>query len=125
MAPPPEPEELTDAQRAELLEALRRLEAELTAFVQEGGAGRGGTVHLDQAAMGRVSRVDALQQQQMAQAEVRRARQRLQQIRLALAAAEDDAYGDCRRCGEPVGYRRLTIRPETPLCVACASALGA
>ena len=25
----------------------------------------------------------------------------------------------CRRCEEPIGFRRLQARPETPLCVAC------
>ncbi|MCB9680838.1 MAG: TraR/DksA C4-type zinc finger protein [Alphaproteobacteria bacterium] len=114
---------LTDAERDDLADTLRALEQTLQAHVQDDG--RASVVDLDQAAVGRVSRVDALQAQQMAQAEQRRAETRLLQVRRALASLADDTYGDCRRCEEPIGYKRLAARPETPFCVACARALGA
>ncbi len=78
-----------------------------------------GTVELDQAAVGRISRVDALQQQQMAAAQHRRSELRLKQVAVALSAFEEDEYGWCRKCGEPIGYRRLKARPESPCCVPC------
>jgi len=86
---------------------------------------REGTVHLDQAAVGRVSRIDAIQQQKMAQAERRRAEVRLLQVRRALARIDDDTYGECLRCGDDIALGRLRARPEAPFCVACASELGA
>ncbi len=113
---------LDAAQMTELRQDLDDLAAAIRAQLEGGGA-RAATVQLDQSAVGRVSRIDAIQQQQMAQAERRRLRVRLQQIDRALVAMEDDDYGWCTRCGEAIGFRRLKIRPESALCVACLAAL--
>ena len=80
-------------------------------------------VELDQGAVGRLSRMDAIQQQQMADAQKRRNELRLQQIAVALADFEDE-YGWCKKCGEPIGFARLKARPESPCCVTCMAALG-
>ena len=69
--------------------------------------------------IGRISRMDAIQQQSMAVANRRSLELRLQQITAALVAHDQGEYGICRSCGEPVGYPRLKARPETPLCVEC------
>jgi len=71
--------------------------------------------------IGRVSRIDAIQQQSMAQANRRGAQLRLQQVRAALERIEEDEYGLCAQCGDPVGFARLQVRPETPFCVGCQS----
>jgi DnaK suppressor protein len=55
----------------------------------------------------------------MASANRRSVELRLTQVRSALAALERGEYGACRRCEEPIGYRRLKSRPESPFCVAC------
>ena len=81
---------------------------------------RSQTVHLDQAAVGRVSRVDALQQQAMAQAETARLEIRLKTVNNALKRIHEDRYGDCLRCGEPISEARLQAKPDTPFCVSCA-----
>jgi DnaK suppressor protein len=54
-----------------------------------------GTVALDQAASGRVTRVDALQQQAMAQAELARAETRQRAIDAALTRISEGVYGEC------------------------------
>ena len=72
--------------------------------------------------IGRISRMDAMQQQSMAVANRRSLELRLQQVAAALAAHGAGEYGYCRSCDEPVGYGRLKARPETPLCVACQGA---
>lgn len=109
---------LTRAQVEELhgdLVALQTLlKAQMTA-----PSDRTETVDLDQP-IGRLSRVDALQQQKMAQAQQGRLRIRLSQIAMARRSYEDDEYGECRTCGECVGYPRLKAQPESPLCVLCA-----
>lgn len=69
--------------------------------------------------IGRLSRVDALQQQHMALAQRQRAELQLQQIRTALGRIASDTYGTCLNCGEPVGLARLRVRPETTLCREC------
>ena len=71
--------------------------------------------------IGRVSRIDAIQQQRMAEATRRAAQLRLQQVRAALERLEEGEYGECAQCGEAVGFARLRARPETPFCVACQS----
>ena len=116
------PEELTDEQREELLADLHSLREQLL----ETGAGKAeeaAIVTLDQSAVGRLSRIDAIQQQKMAEAELRRNALRLKQVAVAVNGFEED-FGWCKRCGEPIGYRRLKARPETPCCVGCMEELG-
>ena len=113
-------DELTDDQIAALRQRLHALRAELTASLTDA---RTETVELS-SAQGRVSRVDALQQQQMALAEKRRNEARLGQIAAALRRIDEDDYGWCTRCGEPIGLKRLSVRPEGALCLACTRALG-
>jgi DnaK suppressor protein len=114
-------EELTAEQAEELhadLLALRELLQEQV----EAAAGTDKTVQLDES-IGRLTRMDAMQQQKMAAEERRRRGVRLQQVAAALAAVDDGSYGVCRRCEEPVGYGRLKARPESPFCVPCMGEL--
>ncbi|TNF26152.1 MAG: TraR/DksA family transcriptional regulator [Deltaproteobacteria bacterium] len=113
------PEPLTDAEFDALAAKLRELEVALEAQL-DSATGDGKPVALD-TAIGRVSRVDAIQQQQMVKATRERAKGRLLQVRAALERVEDGDYGDCAKCGEPIGFGRLDARPETPLCVTCQS----
>jgi DnaK suppressor protein len=75
-------------------------------------------VDLDQP-IGRLSRVDALQQQSMAAASHASALRRRQQVEAALRRIEEGEYGECRSCGEAIESRRLDAHPETPFCVVC------
>ncbi len=76
-------------------------------------------LELDQAAVGRLSRMDAMQLQQMAKEQQRRSGLRLERVRVALNDYDVDEYGWCLDCGEAVGYARLKARPESTLCIAC------
>jgi len=110
-------EELTTEELGELGDALVALEKELEGVVSRGDEGAK-PVDLDQP-IGRISRVDALQQQAMAKATKEKAKLRLAQTRVARKAHAEGEYGYCRRCEEPIGVRRLRSRPETPFCVEC------
>ncbi|MCA9609355.1 MAG: TraR/DksA family transcriptional regulator [Myxococcales bacterium] len=110
-------DDLTDAQIQELAAALERLKEELEAALSS-ARGAAEVVSLDQP-IGRVSRMDALQQQEMAQASRRQIELRLGQVAVALDAVARGEYGECRSCGEPIGVRRLAARPETPFCLTC------
>ena len=114
----PEPE-LTDAQAEELRAALVALEAELSAAVA-GSQDAAATVELD-APIGRLSRMDAIQQQKMAEASREGMALRASQARAALSRFAEGQYGECVSCEEPVGYARLRARPEAPFCIACQS----
>jgi DnaK suppressor protein len=72
-------------------------------------------------AIGRLSRVDALQQQQMATARRRRLEASMEQIRAALGRMAAGSYGECVGCGDFIGIARLRTRPEALRCLACQS----
>lgn len=79
------------------------------------------TVHLDQQSVGRLSRMDALQSQALAKAGKERAERQLKMIEAALIRIDNDEYGECRECGEPINPKRLEIDPTTLYCIECAS----
>lgn len=45
----------------------------------------------------------------------------MRMIEAALGRIEDDSYGFCVRCGEPIGDERLDVVPATPFCRDCAA----
>ncbi len=102
--------------------ALRELRSALQAEVDETSA-ESAPVALD-GTMGRVSRGDALQVQQVALEVKRRRVERLQRIETALLRVEQGTYGTCPRCRKPIGKARLDAFPEVVLCVGCASTPG-
>ena len=122
---PPENREPTDAERAALRQQLDAMRAELRHLIAD-ETGLTGTVHLDQSAMGRVSRNDALQQQEMAKATRRKQELRLARVEAAIERYDDDPeeYGFCPDCGETIGIGRLRAFPETVFCVSCMEARG-
>jgi DnaK suppressor protein len=74
-------------------------------------------------AIGRLTRQDALQAQQMALAVRRRAQQQLQRVEHALELLRHGRYGRCTRCGENIDADRLDVAPDTFLCVSCIEQL--
>ena len=86
-------------------------------------ADAGSTVTLDQSKVGRLSRMDALQHQAMAQANRVGHSNRLVQVKQALNLMADGDYGYCESCGEIIPIERLLIKPESNYCIACQSKL--
>ena len=76
-------------------------------------------VELDQSTVGRLSRVDALQVQAMAQETGRRRKVELQRIDAALQRIDEGEYGYCIHCGEEIAPKRLEVDPSAPLCIKC------
>ena len=81
------------------------------------------TVELDQTRQGRLSRMDALQGQQMSIASVNRRRQELKNIELALKRIDNGEYGFCECCGNEIAEKRLEINPALTYCIHCAEKL--
>jgi len=77
-------------------------------------------VELDQSRVGRLSRMDALQGQAMAQETERRRKNELARIEAALLRVESDDFGYCVNCDEEISGKRLELDPSTPLCIDCA-----
>ncbi len=86
----------------------------------EGHGEDGRPVVLDQTRVGRLSRMDALQNQAMAIETERRRQQELVQIDRALKRLAEGCYGECVECGEMIAKKRLELDPSTPLCIDCA-----
>lgn len=78
-------------------------------------------VALDQTSVGRLSRMDALQDQAMALETDRRRHLELQHIEQALKRIDEDSFGECQNCGEDIAAKRLGIDPTVPICIDCAS----
>ncbi|MEX0371833.1 TraR/DksA family transcriptional regulator [Spiribacter roseus] len=98
---------------------LHEMRAEIEGQAQARDDSRA-TVELDQTRVGRLSRMDALQQQAMAQASNERAQLTLTRITSALQRCDDGTYGECLRCGELINPRRLEVDPAATLCIDCA-----
>lgn len=111
--------ELTDKQRKELHRALLELRRELLKQLEDSSDGAK-PVSLEEP-IGRLSRMDAMQQQSMVQANRRTARNRLTRVDSALRRYDDEEYGLCVACEEEIGYARLKARPESPFCIGCQS----
>ena len=99
--------------------ALMKLREDLAALVSAAAEGSR-PVDLDEP-IGRISRVDAMQQQKMLAANRQAAQQRRRQVDAALDRIEAGEYGECQGCGEEIEPRRLGAHPEAPLCLDCQS----
>ncbi|MBI5890257.1 MAG: TraR/DksA C4-type zinc finger protein [Nitrosomonadales bacterium] len=96
---------------------LAQVELDLT----EAGA-NAGTVMLDQSSVGRLSRMDAMQQQAMAASQRTALQRRQQQLQAALKRLENGSFGACCQCGEGIALPRLLADPGTPFCADCREA---
>ena len=106
---------------AKMRDRLLELQSELEVVANTGNASSE-IVELDQARVGRLSRMDAMQAQAMSQASDRRREIMLQKTAAALARIDRDEYGFCSSCDEPIDRKRLEFDPTAVLCIGCASA---
>ena len=77
-------------------------------------------VTLQQDSVGRLSRMDAMQQQAMAQAQERRRKAEGARITAALERLDEGEWGYCLSCGENIADKRLAHDPSVATCVKCA-----
>lgn len=94
----------------------------LNELKQQDLAGEEGTktVELDQSRMGRLSRMDAMQNQAMAVEAKRRRKIYVQRINAALKRMDNNEYGLCTQCGTDINPERLEIDPTAVMCFECA-----
>ena len=78
------------------------------------------TVTLDQARVGRLSRMDAMQAQQMASETARRRTVEIQRIKSAFSRMDKGDFGYCLNCDEEISLRRLEHDPSVTVCINCA-----
>ena len=106
-----------ERQQAEI--RLKELQATLQTELDETQADSA-PVQLD-SSIGRLSRGDALQSQQMAMEMKRRREERLLRIQSALQRIRKETYGACARCQQSIDTERLDAFPDVVLCARCAS----
>ena len=102
--------ELRDELEAQLARLLRSIEASEAALEP---------VELDQSRVGRLSRMDELQNQSLTRNLHEREEIRLGLIRSALERMDEGTYGACAACGSEIPYERLLVFPEAPECGSC------
>lgn len=101
--------------RGELESALAKLERSMKSSRR---AAR--PVKLDQTSVGRLSRIDAIQNQSLTQGLQAREHARAALLAGALARLDEGTYGLCTGCEEAIQFERLSVFPETPTCSRCA-----
>ena len=110
--------DLTGEQLGELAQDLRSLKSELEQALNASDQSAK-PVDLEQP-IGRLSRMDAIQNQQIAKASRRNHELRLRLVLAAINNLEGGDYGLCTRCDGPIDFRRLKARPEARMCIDCA-----
>ncbi|MBW2708460.1 MAG: TraR/DksA C4-type zinc finger protein [Deltaproteobacteria bacterium] len=99
-----------------LKERLEAIIASQESQKKEGGA----PVELDQGRVGRLTRMDAMQQQAMSQAAARLTDLERQRIQSALGRMQSGDYGYCIICDEEIAEGRLAFDPSILTCITCA-----
>ncbi|NBC82941.1 MAG: TraR/DksA family transcriptional regulator [Bacteroidetes bacterium] len=69
--------------------------------------------------IGRISRMDAINNKSIYDASLRNTQNRLSQLNEILKLKDDDAFGVCMKCHQPIPFERLKLRPEIRLCATC------
>ena len=76
------------------------------------------TVELDQQTVGRLSRMDALQVQAMAQAQQPRCDKERTVLSFALKRISESEFGYCDDCGQPIEEARFRLNPAFTNCIS-------
>lgn len=71
--------------------------------------------------LGRLTRLDAMQDKSVKEATLLQARETLGKLEVALTRVLDPAFGTCVVCRGPIGVERLMALPGSTMCVPCAS----
>ena len=72
-------------------------------------------------AIGRVSRMDAINNRSINEAALRQRQIQLKALEYALNHIDDIDFGKCTKCGQEIPLGRIMLMPESKKCVSCAS----
>lgn len=70
--------------------------------------------------IGRVSRMDAINNKSIVEAALREAKNKMQDLKSMIKKIENTDFGYCIKCKNTIVFERLIIRPESTFCVNCA-----
>ena len=102
------------------LATMIRSEMDQLKYLSETAKDSRAPVALDQQSVGRLSRMDAMQQQSMELATEERRQRRLAALAAALRRVKSGDYGYCLKCDDKIAAGRLAVDPAVTLCIDCA-----
>jgi len=102
------------------LATMIRSEMDQLKYLSETAKDSRAPVALDQQSVGRLSRMDAMQQQSMELATEERRQQRLAALAAALRRVDSAGYGYCLECDDKIAAGHLAVDPAVTLCIDCA-----
>lgn len=70
--------------------------------------------------IGRVSRMDAINNKSVSEVSLRSAKKKLSNLKLALHHIDNPSFGICANCKRPIAPARLMFMPQSTRCVRCA-----
>ena len=114
--------QLTPKQKQELLSVLLSNKTKLEQQLLDAESATG-VVILDQSSVGRVSRVDAMQQQSMAVSTRAKAEASLRKVLKTLKRMDAEDFGYCGECDKPIQFNRLKVQPQASHCLKCQDQL--
>jgi len=71
-------------------------------------------------AIGRISRMDAINNKSVVEASLRHRKKKLSKLQLALSKVYQPGFGECESCGRKINPKRLMLMPQSDKCVNCA-----
>ncbi len=71
-------------------------------------------------AIGRVSRMDAINNKSVIEATLRQAEKKLRNLKLVFSKLNTKDFGLCLRCKQKIPIERILFRPESLYCINCA-----
>jgi len=71
-------------------------------------------------AIGRLSRMDAINNKSVTEAALRTAEEKLSSLKYLISRVNEDDFGLCRRCRQAIPLPRLMFMPQSQFCVNCA-----
>ena len=74
--------------------------------------------------IGRLSRLDAINNKSVMEAALRTARQELDDLEYAHKHMEKEDFGVCVKCKAEINFKRLMLIPGSKHCIGCASKIG-
>ena len=102
------------------LATMIRSEMDQLKYLSETAKDSRAPVALDQQSVGRLSRMDAMQQQSMELATEERRQHRLTALAAALRRVKSGDYGFCLKCDDKIAAGRLAVDPAVTICIDCA-----
>jgi DnaK suppressor protein len=72
-------------------------------------------------AIGRISRMDAINNKSVTEASLRQAEEKLRNLQRVQSLVGTSDFGKCIKCGKAIPEVRILYRPESLRCVDCAT----